>query len=46
MRIDTYLTKEDRQKVKEYADRHGLKVRMAYTILIRSGLEYENTKND
>jgi len=46
MRIDTDLTEEDRRKVKEYADKHGLKVRRAYTILIRKGLEYENSKND
>jgi len=41
MRIDTDLTEEDRKKVKEYADKKGLKLRRAYTILIRQGLEYE-----
>ncbi len=46
MRIDTYLTEEDKRRVKEYADKHGLKMKMAYTILIRKGLEYENSKND
>ena len=41
MRIDTDLTEEDRKKVKEYANEKGLKLRRAYTILIRKGLEHE-----
>ena len=46
MRIDTVLTKEDQNRVKEYAKKHGLKMYMAYTILIRKGLEYKNSKGD
>lgn len=46
MRIDTYLTEEDKRRVKKYADKYGLKMKMAYTVLIRKGLEYENSKND
>ena len=39
MRIDTALTEEDRKKVKVYADKRGLKLRRAYTNLIKKGLE-------
>jgi len=46
MRIDTALTDEDRDRVEKYAKKHGLKLYMAYTILIRKGLEYENSKGD
>ncbi len=46
MRIDTVLTEEDQKRVKEYAKKHGLKMYMAYTILIRKGLEYEDSKSD
>ncbi len=46
MRIDTVLTDEDRDRVEAYAKKHGLKMYMAYTILIRKGLEYENSKSN
>ena len=46
MRIDTDLTEEDRTKVKEYADKKGLKLRRAYTELIKRGLEYATNTTD
>ena len=46
MRIATDLSEEDRRKVKEWADKHGLKMTRAYAVLIRKGLEYENSKGD
>ena len=41
MRIDTDLTEGDRQRVKEWANKQGLKMQRAYTILIRKGLKCE-----
>lgn len=35
MRIDTDLTEEDRKKVKDYADKRGLKLRRVYTDLLK-----------
>jgi len=40
MRIDTDLMEEDREKVVEFARRRGLKLKRAYTILIREGLKH------
>lgn len=41
MRVDTDLTEEDRQRVKVYADEHGLKMSRAYADLVRAGLRAE-----
>ena len=46
MRIDTDLTEDDRKRVKEYADQKGLKLKRAYTELIRMGLEYAISTTD
>jgi hypothetical protein len=40
MRIDTDLTEKDRKNVKEWADKRGLKLKRAYTILVKKGLEH------
>lgn len=45
MRIDIDLTEEDKKRVKEYAKDYGLRLRKAYSELIRAGLEaYEIVK--
>jgi len=44
MRIDTDLTENDRINVKEWADKRGLKLKRAYTILIKKGLEYATNR--
>jgi len=43
MRINTDLSEEDRKKVVEYAKKRGLKLKRAYTNLIRKGLENEES---
>ncbi|WP_227379445.1 hypothetical protein [Haladaptatus halobius] len=39
-RID--LSDEEQQRVREYADEHGLRMPRAYADLVRAGLEAEN----
>ncbi len=39
-RID--LSDEEQQHVKEYAERHGLRMPRAYADLVRAGLDAEN----
>ena len=46
MRIDTDLTQKDRRKVKEWADKRGLKLKRAYTLLIKKGLEHATNTTD
>lgn len=41
MRIDTELTKEEREKVVKYSKERGLRLKRAYTELIKKGLESE-----
>lgn len=41
MRIHTDLTEEEREKVKQYSKDKGLRLRRAYTELIKKGLDSE-----
>ncbi|OUJ18413.1 hypothetical protein AMET1_1329 [Methanonatronarchaeum thermophilum] len=41
MRIDTELTEEEREKVVKYSKETGLRLKRAYTELIKKGLESE-----
>ena len=45
MRIDADLTEEDVKRVRDYAKKHGLRMRKAYSELLSGGLEaYEILK--
>jgi hypothetical protein len=40
--LRVYLTDEDKERTKEYAESHGLRMPRAYGDLIRSGLDNED----
>jgi len=42
MRIDTNLTKEEREKVRKFAEKKGWRLKKTYTELIKKGLEEED----
>lgn len=44
MRLDADLSDDDRERVKEYADGHGVRMRRAYADLIRAGLRAEQNE--
>ena len=41
MRIDTELTEEERERVVKYSKEKGLRLKRAYTELIKKGLKNE-----